>query len=81
MAVATLKGTDAEAIEFRVGDDSPIASKTVSELDFPTGGIIGTIIRGDAFIIPRGSDRVLPADEVIVFALPEAISEIEKLFD
>jgi len=80
MTVATLKGTDAEAIEFRVGEDSPIASKSIAELHFPHGGIIGTIIRGDALIIPRGSDRILPGDEVIVFALPDAISEIEKFF-
>jgi Trk K+ transport system NAD-binding subunit len=31
--------------------------------------------------VPRGQDRILPGDEVIVFALPEAISEIEAMFD
>jgi trk system potassium uptake protein TrkA len=81
MTVATLKGIEAEAIEFRVADDSPIANKTIAELPFPPGGVIGTIIRGDIIIIPRGKDQVLPGDEVIIFALPEALPEIEKFFD
>ena len=81
MAVATLKGIDAEAIEFKVAKDAPIANRRLSELPFPPGGIIGTIIRDDKILIPRGDDIVLPGDEVIVFALPEALPEIEKFFD
>lgn len=81
MTVATLKGIDAEAIEFQVAEDSRIAGKTLAELHFPKGGIIGTIIRGEEIIIPRGPDMILPGDEVIVFAVPETISEIEKLFE
>jgi trk system potassium uptake protein TrkA len=81
MTVATLKGIEAEAIEFRVGEDSSIANRLIAELEFPTGAVIGTIMRGDNIIIPRGMDHVLPGDEVIVFALPEAVPEIEKFFD
>lgn len=81
MTVATLKGIDAEAIEFKVAKDAPIANQRLSDLPFPPGGIIGTIIRDDNFLIPRGDDIVLPGDEVIVFALPEALPEIEKFFD
>jgi trk system potassium uptake protein TrkA len=81
MTVATLKGIEAEAIEFRVGDDSPIANRLIAELSFPVGAVIGTIIRGDAIIIPRGMDLVMAGDEVIVFALPGALPEVEKFFD
>lgn len=81
MTVATIKGIDAEAIEFNVTPTAPIAHKTLAELPFPPGGIIGTIIRGEEILIPRGDDMVLPGDEVIVFAIPEALPEIEKFFD
>jgi trk system potassium uptake protein TrkA len=64
-----------------VAHDSPIANKLISELPFPPGGLIGTIIRGDTILIPGGEDVVLPGDEVIVFALPEALPDIEKFFD
>ncbi len=81
LTVATLKGTDAEAIEFRVRENSPITGQTLRELHFPKGGVVGTIIRGDEIILPRGDDRVLAGDDVIVFALPSAMPEIEKLFE
>ncbi len=81
MSVATLKGIEAEAIEFSVAPDSKIAGKTLAELDFPDGGIVGTITRDSEIIIPRGKDRILTGDDVIIFALPEAISEIETLFE
>jgi trk system potassium uptake protein TrkA len=80
MTMAALKGIEAEAIEYLVAEESPVAHQAIADLGFPDGAIIGTIIRGDLIVIPRGSDRVLPGDEVIVFALPEAIPEIEKLF-
>ena len=81
MSVATLKGIGAEAIEFSVGPGSRIADKRLSELNFPAGGIVGTIIRDGEIVVPRGDVHVIPGDEVIVFALPEAISEIEEYFD
>jgi trk system potassium uptake protein TrkA len=79
--VATLKGNDAEAIEFNVGESSAIAGQTLEDAEFPHGCIVGTIIRDGEIIMPRGPDRIEPGDEVIVFALPEAIGSVEKLFE
>ncbi|MDH5758774.1 MAG: Trk system potassium transporter TrkA [Gemmatimonadota bacterium] len=81
MTVASLMGIHAEAIEFRVDEGSRIAGKTLRDVHFPKDGIVGSIIRNDEIIIPRGDDEILPGDEVIVFALPGAIPEVEKLFD
>ncbi len=81
MTVASLSGIDAEAIEFRVDEDSHVVGKSLKELHFPKGGLVGTILRGDEIIVPRGDDVFQTGDEVIVFALPGAISEIEALFD
>lgn len=81
MTVASLTHIDAEAIEFRVEQGAPVAGKTLKEAGFPKGSIVSTIVRGQDIIIPRGDDQVLVGDEVIVFALPEAIPAVEKLFD
>ncbi len=80
MTVASLTGISAEAIEFRVEASTPVAGKALKDIRFPTGGIVGTITRGTEIIIPRGEDVILPGDEVIVFALPDAISQVEELF-
>lgn len=81
MTVASMTGIEAEAIEFQVDDQSAVAGQALKDIKFPRQGIVGTIIRGQEVIIPRGDDLILPGDEVIVFALPAAIPEVEKLFD
>ena len=80
MTIANLSGIDAEAIEFGVEEHSRIAHKALKDVHFPKQGVVGTILRGDEIILPRGQDVLLPGDDVIVFAMPEAIPEVEKLF-
>lgn len=79
-SVATLKGISAEAIEFDVGAKARAAGESIQDLHFPKGAVIGSILRQGDVIIPRGPDMVLAGDHVVVFALPEAIPEIERLF-
>ncbi len=80
MTVAALKGIDAEAIEFSVGPQAKVAGKPLRSLRFPKGAVVGTIIRGEEILLARGDDEIHPGDEVIVFALPEAIGDVEHLF-
>lgn len=80
MTVASLSGIGAEAIEFKVEAGTPVAGKALKDIHFPSGGIVGTITRGSDIVIPRGEDVIRAGDEVIVFALPEAIPEVEELF-
>ncbi|MGD8601723.1 MAG: NAD-binding protein, partial [Gemmatimonadota bacterium] len=80
MTIATLTGIDAEAIEFAVEAHSRIAHQALGDVHFPEHGVVGTILRGDQIILPTGQDVLLPGDDVIVFAMPDAIPEVEKLF-
>lgn len=80
MTVASLSGIDAEAIEFEVEAGSKIAGMALRDVGFPKRGVVGTILRGDNIILPRGEDVLLPGDDVIVFAMPDAIPQIEALF-
>ena len=80
LSVATLKGTDAEAIEFDISPHFPYAGRPLQEVSLPTGSLIGAIIRGDRVIIPRGTDAIRIGDRVVVFLLPEALPDVEKLF-
>lgn len=81
MTVATLSGIEAEAIEFEVSHQSRIAGQALRDVEFPKEGVVGTILRGDEIILPRGEDVLKPGDDVIVFALPDAIPAVEALFD
>jgi trk system potassium uptake protein TrkA len=79
-SVATLKGIDAEAIELQVDAHARIVGVPLTDAEFPEGAVLGAIIREGRIIMPRGRDKVLSGDRVIVFALPDAIHEIERIF-
>jgi len=79
-SVATLKGIDAEAIEFVVAEGSKIVCKRLDELRLPPGGRLGMLVRGEEVIVPQADTEIRPGDHVVVFALPTCIHDIEKLF-
>lgn len=79
-SVATLKGIDAEAIEFEVGEGSHIVGKRLGDVHFPHGGILGMLVRGDEVFAPQGDTVLNAGDIAVVFALPTCIRDIEKLF-
>jgi trk system potassium uptake protein TrkA len=79
-SVVTMKGIDAEAMEFEVGPKARAAGEPLAALDFPDNAVAGAILRDGNIIMPRGRDVFLPGDLVVVFAMPDAIGDVEKLF-
>jgi len=80
VALASLSGLDAQAVEYLAHAGSRITSKPLSRIPFPKGAIVGAVTRGDDVIIPVGDTRIQPEDHVIVFSLPRALPDIDKLF-
>jgi len=80
LAVARLKGTRAEGIEFNVLPHFRYAGLPLAQVRLPSGSLVGAIVRGDRVIIPRGEDSIQTGDRVIVVALPEALRELEAIF-
>ncbi len=80
VAVATLKGTEAEGIEFDVSGRFPYIDVPLAEITLPKGSLIGAIIRGEKAIIPGGKDSIRVGDRVVVFVLPQSIRAVEDLF-
>ena len=79
-SVSTIKGIDAELLEFNVPEGSKITDKPLKDINFPEGAIIGMIVRDGEARIPMGETIIYPGDTVIVFSLPWAIHKLEKLF-
>lgn len=75
-----LSGIDAEVLEFVVKHNAAITKKPIRKIDFPDGAIVGGIVRGDESYIAVGNFQVQENDRVVVFALPEAISKISRIF-
>jgi len=79
-SVRYMSGTDAEVLEYTAAPDSKITKGMLMEIDFPHNAIIGGIIRGGESIIAVGHTRVEAYDRVAVFALPDAVKEVDKMF-
>ena len=78
--VKYMSGTDAEVLEYTVAPDSAITKGALKDLSFPKDSVIGGLIRGSESMIAVGSTRIEAYDRVVVFALPEAVKEVDKFF-
>ena len=75
-----MSGTNAEVLEYIVAPDTAITKKTLKDMNFPKNAIIGGIIRGNEAIIAVGDTQSQAYDRVAVFALPEAVKEVDRFF-
>ena len=75
-----MSGTDAEILEFIVAPDSKITKAPLMDMGFPRNAIIGGIIRGNESFIAVGDTQIQAYDRVAVFALPEAVKDVDKFF-
>ena len=75
-----MSGTNAEVLEYIVAPDTEITKGPLKSMAFPANAIIGGIIRGNESFIAVGETQIQAYDRVAVFALPEAVKEVDKFF-
>jgi trk system potassium uptake protein TrkA len=79
-SVATFKDTTAEAIEIEAEPHARLIGKAVKDLALPSGAVIGGLLRDNTAKVPDGLTVIEPRDHLIIFAVPSAIPEVERLF-
>lgn len=79
--VKYMSGTNAEVLEYNVAPDSEITRKPLKDTTFPENAIIGGVVRGSESFIAVGDTRIEDYDRVSVFAMPDAVKEVDKLFN
>jgi len=80
-SIKCLNGIDAEVLEFVVKKDSLVTRMPIRELPIIKDAIIGGVVRGEESYIALGNFQIVEGDKVVVFALPPAITKIEKFFN
>jgi trk system potassium uptake protein TrkA len=78
--VKYMSGTSAEVLEYTVAPGSKITLSPLKDTDFPKNSIIGGVIRGGDSFIAVGDTTIEAYDRVAVFALPEAVKEVDQFF-
>lgn len=66
----------AEALEFRITENSPISNVPIGELNIKENILIACINRGGKIIMPRGNDIIRTGDSVIIVALRAGVADI-----
>ncbi|MGM9747425.1 MAG: Trk system potassium transporter TrkA [Candidatus Cryptobacteroides sp.] len=75
-----MSGTNAEILEFVVAPNSRITKGPLKDIGFPANAVIGGVIRGNESYIAIGSTEIKAYDRVAVFAMPEAVKEVDRFF-
>jgi trk system potassium uptake protein TrkA len=78
--IASIPGIEAEIIEIIPQPNSKITKKPLKNIHFPKYAMVGAVQRQDDVIIPSGETQIQEGDRVVIFTLPKAMLEVEKLF-
>ncbi len=75
---ATLEDGRAEVVEILVPDE--FVSRPLSDVDVPTGVIVGAVLRQFNTIVPGGADDIRPGDRLLIVAAAEAAASVGPTF-
>ena len=79
-SVHTLADGFAEIIEADALETSKLIGVPLKEAKLPHGVLVGAILRGDQIITPRGDSVIEVGDRVVIFAVADAVKQVEKMF-
>ncbi|WFR60052.1 TrkA family potassium uptake protein [Anaerocolumna sp. AGMB13025] len=65
--------------ELLLEDSSPVLNKKLWEINFPSGSIIGCIIRTEQIIVPQGNTELKSGDKLIVISSADAIKRTKLI--
>lgn len=69
----------AEALEFRIKENSPVANIPLQSLKLSKNALVACINRNGSVIIPRGNDVMMPNDTVVVVTTESGFKDISDI--
>jgi len=78
--VATFLEGNVEVIELEVKEGSPADGAIVAELRLPKDVLVGARVRDGKAEIARGRSRLRDRDHVVLFALPDSVTDVHRIF-
>lgn len=71
----------AEALEFNIRENSPVINTPLEELPIKNNVLIASIHRNGQIITPRGKDKILPGDTVIIVTTRTGFNDINDILE
>ncbi len=69
---------NAKVLEFEVTERSKVAGRLIKRAGLPKSTLVAAIVRETETIIPRGSDRIMPGDRLIMFAKTSVVPRLAE---
>lgn len=79
-SVHTLREGFGELIEAEALETSSLVGVSLKEAHLPDGVMVGAIVRHGQVITPHGNTVIEAGDRVVLFAAPDTVRRVEKLF-
>lgn len=79
-ALTTIESEKADIIEYTASRRSKIVGKPLKNIKFPVGAIVSMVVHKDKTIVPRGDYVIEDGDRVVIFLLPSAVKDVERMF-
>ena len=76
----SLKRENVELVEIEVSDDSPSAHLAIGDIRLPDGVLVTAILREGEALLARGSEVLLPGDQVLCLLAPGREKELIRSF-
>jgi len=80
VSLDVVEAGDAEVVEFQVPAGARVLKKNLAGLPLPRDSVVGTVIRGEETLVPRGDFQFQEGDRALVFTLSNALPDLEKIF-
>lgn len=80
LSLATLKGNEAEIIEFYATDKCKVLDRPLKDLRLPPDILFGMVSRGRDVFIPTGYTQIQEKDKVVMISGPNSRGRLEALF-
>src|SRR5690606_7344007 len=78
-ATSSVWGAPADARQGPRLRSSHIAGRLVREIEFPEGGLMGALMKGEKVVKPTGDTRVDEGDVIALFCMSGDVPEVERL--
>lgn len=79
-SIASLPGINGQFIEYVAPANCKITRSPLRDIRFPRKAIVGAVLQGDEVTIPTGDTNISTGDRVVIFTMPEAVGELDRLF-
>ncbi|UCD15336.1 MAG: NAD-binding protein [Candidatus Omnitrophota bacterium] len=78
MTLLSIKKGRLSIVRVDIPQDSPVVNKSLQEISLPPNSVLVSILRGVDIIVPSGTTRIFPGDEVIAATLIDVEKDLIK---